>query len=296
MFPIVVTDIDGTLLDHDTYGFAPALPAIRLLEREGIPLVLCSSRTRAEIAWLQAQIGIRHPFVTENGGALFWPAGYFPFLVRGARSVDGHQAIEFGRPYHETVTALRSAAAALGLEVTGFNDMSAAEIARRCGLTLAEAQRARQREYDEPFATDDRNPAACRQLFDRLQRAGLRCSQGGRFAHVTGLTDKARPTRVLRMLYRRANRRRVVTFGLGDAPNDACLLREVDIPIVIRNPAAGLTAELLAAVPCARVSREMGPRGWRQAVEEVVVGSGLNPPNTNPSCSSIIGELSPDPV
>ncbi len=266
---VVLTDVDGTLLDHRTYAFAPAAPAIRLLEQREVPLVLCSSKTRAEIVRLQERLGVRHPFISENGGGLFLPRGYFPFPVPGARAVDGYLAIEFGRPYRETVRALRAAAAVLQARVVGFNDMSSAEISERCALSLAEAELAKLREYDEPFVLEE--PGAYGHLSEWLeQAAGLHCTAGGRFAHVSGTTDKGRPVGVLRMLYRRTGRKRVVMVGLGDALNDLSLLRAVEVPIIVRNHAAGVTEELSRAVPYARVSDEEGPNGWRQAVEQVI--------------------------
>ena len=42
----IFSDLDGTLLDHDTYGYEPARPALALLGRKNIPLILCSSKTR----------------------------------------------------------------------------------------------------------------------------------------------------------------------------------------------------------------------------------------------------------
>ena len=37
---IVVTDLDGTLLDHKTYEYTPASDAIKELEKHDIPIIL----------------------------------------------------------------------------------------------------------------------------------------------------------------------------------------------------------------------------------------------------------------
>ena len=37
---LVFTDLDGTLLDHDDYGFEPALPALHRLAAAQVPLVI----------------------------------------------------------------------------------------------------------------------------------------------------------------------------------------------------------------------------------------------------------------
>ena len=81
---VVFSDLDGTLLDHDTYSFDAARPALERLRVDGVPLILCTSKTRAEIAPLRRALGNTHPFISENGGAVFIPAGYFPFALSGA--------------------------------------------------------------------------------------------------------------------------------------------------------------------------------------------------------------------
>jgi HAD superfamily hydrolase (TIGR01484 family) len=74
---IVFTDLDGTLLD-ESYSFAAAQPALRKTAELDIPLVLCSSKTRREIEHYRKKLGNSHPFISENGGGIFIPEGYFP--------------------------------------------------------------------------------------------------------------------------------------------------------------------------------------------------------------------------
>ena len=46
---LVFTDLDATLLDHKNYSWQPAAQAINYLEANGHPLILCSSKTLAEM-------------------------------------------------------------------------------------------------------------------------------------------------------------------------------------------------------------------------------------------------------
>ena len=64
---IVITDLDGTLLD-DAYSFEAARPALDLLREKKVPIVVCSSKTRSEIELYREKIGLRGPFIVENGG------------------------------------------------------------------------------------------------------------------------------------------------------------------------------------------------------------------------------------
>jgi mannosyl-3-phosphoglycerate phosphatase len=264
---LIFTDVDGTLLDHRTYSFSAAADSLALLARQGVPLILCSSKTRAELEVLSLALGLDHPFISENGGGLFVPDGYFPFAVRGSRQVGRYSAIEFGLPYFEIVRRLRASAAAAGVRVAGFHDLGDEEVARLCALPIGAARLARQREYDEAFLVRDPHPAAARRrLFAALEADGLSCTVGGRFDHVSGPTSKAHGLAVLRMLYRRAGRRRIVTVGLGDGLNDLELLRAVDIPVVVRNDDGRENAELRRSLPFSRQTTACGASGWNEAV------------------------------
>ena len=266
---VVFTDLDGCLLDHDTYSFAPAAEALAVLAAQEIPLVLCSSKTRAEIEMLQQDLGIAHPFLNENGGALFLPRGYFQFPIRESRAMAGYDVLEFGLPYYRVVESLHRVVRELEIPVVGFSDMTTEEVAKDFKLSLMEARLAKLREYDEPFRILDPSPAARSRLFKALHRAGLRCTRGGRYNHLTGVTDKGLGVRTLKSLYERAWGK-IVAVGLGDAHNDLSLLQEADIPIVVQNPASDATNRLLRKVPTARLTSAPGPRGWNEAILEVV--------------------------
>ena len=67
------SDLDGSLLDHYSYSFDAALPAVNALEELDIPLILVSSKTRAEILAVREQLANRHPFIVENGADVFVP-------------------------------------------------------------------------------------------------------------------------------------------------------------------------------------------------------------------------------
>lgn len=266
---VVFTDVDGCLVDHTTYSFREASAALDRLRERGIPLVLCSSKTRAEVERLQQELGTSGPFVTENGGALFVPTGHFPFALPGARETAGHQVIDLGRPYPEVVAALRACARAAGVRVVGFSDQAVTEVAAGTGLSLPAARLAKLREYDEPFRIVEGDPAQRARMFRALSAAGLRTTEGGRYHHVGGPTDKGVAVGLLLRFYRWAHGQ-FVSVGLGDGPNDVPFLRLVDLAFVVANPASGATARVARQVPSARVTAAAGPAGWHEAMSGIL--------------------------
>jgi len=270
VFPVVFSDLDGTLLDHDTYSFLPAAEAIRLLQARGIPIVICSSKTRAEIDATQRAMGIDGPFVSENGGALFVPRGYFSFPLEGGRRDGRHDAFEFSPRYPHVVATLRARARAAGARVIGFADLSAEQLAAVCGLTLTQARLAKCRDYDEPFTVVEGGASARGALFGALRAAGLTCTSGSRFDHVTGAPGKGIAVRVARGLYERASGRRVLAIGLGDGLNDVSMFREVDVPVLVGSHSLPGVARLLRGISVARMTERRGPEGWADAIADIV--------------------------
>ena len=68
---IVFTDLDGTLLDS-VYSFRKALPALKAVKEKNIPLILCSSKTRAEIEHCRKNSEINIPLSLKTAeGYLF---------------------------------------------------------------------------------------------------------------------------------------------------------------------------------------------------------------------------------
>lgn len=67
----VFTDLDGTLLDHNTYSWDAARPALDRLVRLQCLVVLASSKTAAEVLALQDIMALSgQPALVENGSGL----------------------------------------------------------------------------------------------------------------------------------------------------------------------------------------------------------------------------------
>lgn len=248
---VFFTDLDGTLLDHDTYSWEPARPALQRAQEAGHAVVICTSKARAEVAELREAMDLHHPYIVENGGAIILPPRYF--------GPSSPEKLEFGARYPVLVDALRRAAEASGAAVRGFSQMTVEEVSRRTGLPLEVARLSSQREYDEPFVVESGDPAA---LGAAIEVLGFSWTRGGRFFHIIRGCDKAKAVIELLHLY---NQHRPVTrtVGLGDGLNDAGFLRAVDSAWLIPSKQ---TAELQQLVPNAKVAPASGPAGWAQAV------------------------------
>jgi mannosyl-3-phosphoglycerate phosphatase len=270
---IIYTDLDGTMLDARTYSCVDSLPAIRAAQARGIPMVFCSSKTRAEIEVVRQYTQVRDPFIVENGGAVYVPKDYFTFPVDGGRSHNGFTVIELGTPYVKLVETLRRLRLDVPCRLLGFNDMTDDEVAGDCGLTPAEARRAKQREYDEAFKIVSADPSLVPLVLHKIEAAGLRHSLGGRYYHLHGENDKGRAVKILNDLFRKAHGP-IFTVGLGDSPNDLPMLEAVDLPAIVKKPEGHHDQALTERLPHAQLADGVGPQGWKRVVMDIVAKTG----------------------
>lgn len=260
---IVFTDLDGTLLDHDTYDWRPALPALQCLAELGLPLVLNSSKTRPEIEALRDELDNDHPFIVENGAGVVIPAGYFD---------GGPEEVITTGASRAAILEVLSTQKARGYRFFGFSDLSPGELARLTGLTPEAAAMAGDRIGTEPILWQDSSTRLA-SFRDALAERDLQLQQGGRFLHVMGRFDKADGMHQLMTRYQSQTPDWPCrSVALGDSLNDRDMLAGADLAVVI----AGVNAsriELPADHPVIR-STERGPTGWNQSVSEVLTRFG----------------------
>ena len=263
---VIITDLDGTLLDPQTYSYESSLRTLRKLQALNIPIVLCSSKTCSEMEPLWHELNLRDPFIVENGGAIFFLPDYFPFAVENAKVRGKFHVLELGQRIDVLRPALMEASQSQHVPIRSFGDMSIQEISQLTGLSRKHAQAASEREYDEPFIVRQINYG---RLFTALRTKGFKITQGDRFFHFSRGSDKGKATRKLMELYQRVNSS-VRSVGLGDAGLDLPMLREVNTPILIRKPDRSWDSTITQNLTGIKKTLKIGPEGWSEAVEEIL--------------------------
>lgn len=263
---IVFTDLDGTLLDFHSYSFKAAAAALRELKRLSVPLVLVSSKTRAEMAVLSTAIGMDSPLIVENGSAIFWPKSIAATRPQGAKAIDGYWVKELGAPYAAIRKHLVSFRESNGVSCEGFGDWSVETIARLAGIPLNSAPLAKKREYDEPFIfkpmpSDEKLQAALK----KLSGGGFSVVRGGRFFHLMGPSDKGKAVRELIAWYAKKLPVKPRTVAFGDSPNDWPMLAACDIGVAVKCP-DGKYHSALREHKGIRLAGAPGPEGFNRMV------------------------------
>jgi mannosyl-3-phosphoglycerate phosphatase len=275
-FVVIFTDLDGTLLDHDTYDWEAAKPALEFCRRYQIPVITVSSKTRAEIDLLQKKLSISAPFISENGGGIFFPKSHYPAGPAGAVSEKNLWKWSLGPPYGVLVDALKEIRNELGWVIRGFSEMTPEEISNRTGLDIATSKLAAAREYDEPFVIIEPMVKGIDALEKAAERRGLRITAGGRFYHIHGKKDKGEAVKRV-ILWYKTFQPKLITLALGDSPTDFSMFEIVNHPVLVGS--SDHFIDLKDRIHGLKITKKKGSEGWNSAVLDIlgkIIRGGIN--------------------
>ena len=214
----IVTDVDGTLMDHK-YDLTPALDTIALLKKNKIPIILCTSKTASEVRQIRSEIGIRDPFIVENGGAIY---GY-------SLDSDSEWELILGRNYKELRGILNQISKDIEYELRPLNELKLIEIKELTGLDDEQISLALDRHWSVPFLTPPD------QYTDKLVKLktkyGVNIYKGNRMSHL--LDKNSHKGKAINKLKEFLGIKSVYVIALGDSQNDLPLLNAADLAIVI---------------------------------------------------------------
>lgn len=273
---VLFTDLDGTLLDHYSYSFLPALTALEELAKLGIPWIPNTSKTFTELNALRDAMNHQGPFVVENGAAIYLPlsspwAQAFtadiasntsqgsPFIRDGdfliyRFGLERDQLLKTLSPFRD-IYRFRS-----------FSQMDVEELMDLTGLSRVSASLALERQFSEPIHWQD-SEEALHKLRTEIEASGLTLVRGGRFVHLMGLHSKADAINWMKAIALEQGVE-VKTIALGDGENDVEMLQAADFPVVVRSPVhAPINIPNREKV---LVTEGLGPVGWNQAVLSIL--------------------------
>lgn len=271
----ISTDLDGTLIDHYDYSYGKALAAIELCKQSNIPILFNTSKTFAEAEKLYSELQLNTPLIVENGSAIVLPATML--CVDNAYDssilINDRYHIRFGVTRDQIIKFLSMIRTQYGYSFVGFNDWGANDVSDNTGLSLVDAELALMKEYSEPFLWHDSEDNFTH--FESLAfDFGFQILKGGRFFHLLGKTNKAKPLQWIQsninVLFPNDQQSclKHTLICLGDSHNDVAMLNIADIPVLVRSP--------ISAFPQLNTSNDVlytqaqGPEGWAEAITAIL--------------------------
>ena len=147
----IVSDVDGTLMDH-SYDLTPAKETIRILQKLSIPVILCTSKTASEVKVIRKELNLSDPYIVENGAAIYGES---------LKKVNGE--IILGKKYEILEEILNLISKEIDYKLIPLNDLTDHEATQLTGLNGNSLELMRDRHWSMPFL----NPPSC--LVDRIK-------------------------------------------------------------------------------------------------------------------------------
>ena len=257
----VVSDVDGTLMDH-SYDLTPAKETIKLLQELSIPVILCTSKTAAEVKVIRKQLNLTDPYIVENGAAIYGES---------LKKVNGE--IILGEKYEILEDILKSISKDINFDLQPLNNLSDEEATELTGLKGHSLELMRDRHWSMPFL----NPPDSMEekLISCCKKFKVDIFRGNRMSHLLSInSNKGKAINELKIY---ANKPDIKIIGLGDSPNDLPLLLNSDYKIVIPGP-SGPNLKLIEKLNDHNFTLATDPNGygWKSEINKLINKLGLS--------------------
>ena len=213
----VVSDVDGTLMDH-SYDLTPARETIKTLQDLSIPVILCTSKTAAEVNVIRKNLNLTDPYIVENGAAIHGES---------LKKVNGK--IILGEKYEVLEVILKNISEEIDFKLTPLNDISDKDATALTGLKGNSLSLMRERHWSMPFLNPPDHLE--KKIYLSCKNFDVEVFRGNRMSHL--LSKNSNKGKAINALKKYSNNQNMQIIGLGDSPNDLPLLLNSDIRIVI---------------------------------------------------------------
>jgi mannosyl-3-phosphoglycerate phosphatase len=267
---LIFTDLDGTLVDSVTARWDAAETALRLTQDQGIPLVLCSSRTFAECLYFQRKMALRGPIIYENGAGVALPKSQFRRPTQPpSEEVDDFWLCGIAKPYAEVRAFLMIQRRQKHFQFSGFGDLTEAQLSALTGWEADIAELAKQRRHNEALFWLD-NAKQFDVFATEVMGQNLRLTRGSQLMHLGSACDKGQAARWLINFYSKLLGAKPHVLALGDTSNDVPLLRLADVAVVIRPPHCIPLQYKANDHQQLMIADGIGPEGWNQIIQQIL--------------------------
>tara|TARA_Y100000741_G_scaffold314586_1_gene260076 strand:+ start:149 stop:943 length:795 start_codon:yes stop_codon:yes gene_type:complete len=252
---LIFTDLDGTLLDRDTFKFDKIFNYLKNLLLKNIHIIPNSSKTRQEIENFNKELDENLSFVVENGAAIHnlnLINSSFPEKISLSREIDEILKIfeiKIPNKYKSKCKFVKN---------LSFDKQS-----KILGLNKENIKAALNRQYSTPLLFEGSKSDKI-DLFKFVNDAGLSLQEGGRVINLCDKVSKSQAMKNVIKVFKKITKEKLITVGVGDNFNDLEMLKNSDIPCLVFNDK--FTLEKININNCL-VSKKPAPEGWEEVVK-----------------------------
>ena len=255
---LIFTDLDGSLLHRDTFKFDQIKDYILSLVNRGIIIIPNSSKTQKEIENFNEELGVKLPYISENGSA-----------IQGLNLINPNfpSRIILSREKEDLIKI--------------FNDKVPEKLKDKC-IQISKLNRNEQekifgqkddnlknvlnRKYTLPFLfKGDKNEK--NQLSKILSSSSLTLQEGGRVVNLCDNINKVKSmNKVIKILKKTEDK--IKSIAVGDNYNDLDMLKSCDVPCLVFNDKFKLDQINIENLIFSNLP---SPEGWADVIKKALV-------------------------
>ena len=255
---LIFTDLDGSLLDKETFKFDVIKDYLKELVRNGIIIIPNSSKTEAELLDFNEQNNLDLSFITENGSSIHGLNKIhqnLPDKIIISRTID-----EIRNIYEENISLdfKNKTTHILELEI---------EVQQKIlELPLDKIKLAIKRNHSLPIKFNG-TEIEKNEFTKILKNSGLTIQTGGRIMNVCDNVNKSKAMSKALQLIRKQLGDEIITIGVGDNENDIEMIKHTDYPCLVKND--NFDSSLINIDNLIK-SSEPSPLGWADVIKTAI--------------------------
>jgi predicted mannosyl-3-phosphoglycerate phosphatase (HAD superfamily) len=250
------------------------------LDHQGIPAVWVTSRSRLHFDEPRRKLGHTHPFIAEDGCAVYLPEDYFHLRPESVASKQQRNStVRLGRftciPLAEALPAAAEALETLsedtGVPVVTLRSLSPRELVQNTNLPHRDAELSRQRDFDEVFFFAGVSDQDVERFLTEGRRRKLQLRQHGVLWSVAIGASVQRGIRELSRLYDRALRYHAHSVGIATPEMARDLFPFCERTILLSGSTPESDSEAQPETPRARRLSLRAPDIWERVLGTMAV-------------------------
>ena len=252
---LIFTDLDGSLLDKETFKFDIIKDYFKELVRNGIIIIPNSSKTEAELLDFNEENNLDLSFIAENGSSIHRLNKIhqnLPDKIIISRTID-----EIRNIYEENIS--------LDFEnkITHILELEREKQQKILGLPLDKIKLAIKRDHSIPIKFNG-TESEKNEFTKILKNSGLTIQTGGRIMNVCDNVNKSKAMSRALQLIRKQLDDEIITIGVGDNENDIEMIKQTDYPCLVKNEDFDSS---LINIDNLIKSDEPSPKGWSDVIK-----------------------------
>ena len=252
---LIFTDLDGTLLNRNTFNFDSIKTFLDELKNKNIIIIPNSSKTEDEIIEFNNEANFKFPFISENGSIIHnlnFLSDEFPDKIILAKNVYEIQNI-FDKNINQDLKS----------KCKVVSSLTTSEQTQIFGLPENKLKNVFKRTCTIPIKFVGNNEEKLI-LKNMLLETGLDLKDGGRVLNLGDRINKADAMKKIIIMLQQKFKSKPKTIAVGDNHNDLEMLKNSDIPCLVKNDKF-INKDL--QIKNLIISKQTAPEGWVEVVK-----------------------------